>query len=98
MRHKVRCLDETGFEMHYQFHMIVCLCHPTSDRDVDAIIDDGARTVEEISRRCGAGTGCGACVEELRERLNAKGAGGCGRDCGSGRDLATDLVSVRVTR
>jgi bacterioferritin-associated ferredoxin len=92
-------LDETGFEMHYQFHMIVCLCHPTSDRDVDAIIDDGARTVEEISRRCGAGTGCGACVEELRERLNAKGASGCGRDCNSGhRDLAADLVSVRVTR
>ena len=79
--------------------MIVCLCHPTSDRDVDAIIDDGARTVEEISRRCGAGTGCGACVEELRERLVAKGASACGRDCSAGhRDLATDLVSVRVTR
>jgi bacterioferritin-associated ferredoxin len=79
--------------------MIVCLCHPTSDRDVDAIIDDGARTVEEISRRCGAGTGCGACVEELRERLLQKGASGCGRDCNAeSRDLATDLVSVRVTR
>jgi bacterioferritin-associated ferredoxin len=86
--------------MHYQFHVIVCMCHPTSDRDVDAIIDDGARTVEEISRRCGAGTGCGACVDELRERLVAKGAtGGCGRDCGAEhRDLATDLVSVRVNR
>jgi len=79
--------------------MIVCMCHPTSDRDVDAIIDDGARTVEEISRRCGAGTGCGACVEELRERLNAKGASSCGRDCSTEhRDLATDLVALRVTR
>ncbi|HEY5944829.1 MAG TPA: (2Fe-2S)-binding protein [Kofleriaceae bacterium] len=79
--------------------MIVCMCHPTSDRDVDAIIDDGARTVEEISRRCGAGTGCGACVDELRERLVAKGASGCGRDCASeSRDLATDLVTVRVSR
>jgi bacterioferritin-associated ferredoxin len=86
--------------MHYQFQMIVCMCHPTSDRDVDAIIDDGARTVEEISRRCGAGTGCGACVGELRERLAAKGAGGasdCNRDCTSDR-LASDLVSVRLTR
>jgi len=83
--------------MHYQFQMIVCMCHPTSDRDVDAIIDDGARTVEEISRRCGAGTGCGACVEELRERLVAKGAGGCGRDCSS--DLRdTNLVALRTTR
>ena len=79
--------------------MIVCMCHPTSDRDVDAIIDDGARTVEEISRRCGAGTGCGACIEELRERLVAKGAAGCGRDCGSDlRDSSTELVPVRLTR
>ena len=81
--------------MHYQFQMIVCMCHPTSDRDVDAIIDDGARTVEEISRRCGAGTGCGACVDELRERLAAKGAGGCSRDCANEhRDADVQLVSA----
>ncbi|MGE5181114.1 MAG: bacterioferritin-associated ferredoxin [Acidobacteriota bacterium] len=66
--------------------MIVCLCHPTSDRDVDAIIDEGARSVEDIGRRCGAGTGCGSCVEELRDRLAAKG---CTRDC------AADVVPLR---
>jgi bacterioferritin-associated ferredoxin len=66
--------------------MIVCLCHPTSDRDVDSIIDDGARSVEEIGRRCGAGTGCGTCVDELRDRLAAKG---CARDC------AADVVPLR---
>lgn len=82
--------------MHYQIHnMIVCLCHPTSDRDVDAIIDDGARTVEEISRRCGAGTGCGACVGEIRERLQAKGGGACNRDCASDL-ISPDLVTVRA--
>jgi bacterioferritin-associated ferredoxin len=69
--------------------MLVCLCYPTSERAVDALIDDGARTVEDISRRCGAGTGCGACVEELRDRLASKGAGSCARDC------ASDLVSLR---
>jgi bacterioferritin-associated ferredoxin len=86
--------------MHYQIHqMIVCMCHPTSDRDVDAIIDDGARTVEDIGRRCGAGTGCGACLDELRERLLAKGAGGCSRDCaGEHRDASNTLVAVRTTR
>ena len=94
----MRCLDVFGFEMHYQFQMIVCMCHPISDRDVDAIIDDGARTVEEISRRCGAGTGCGACVEELRERLVAKGAG-CSRDCAQEhRDASSELVAVRLAR
>ena len=70
--------------------MIVCLCHPTSDRDVNAIIDDGARTVEEIGRRCGAGTGCGACVGELRDMLQAKGAGSCPRDQ---QGLQPDLIS-----
>jgi bacterioferritin-associated ferredoxin len=51
------------------FNMLVCLCHPTTDRDVDAAIDDGARTVNDLARRCGAGTGCGGCLEELRDRL-----------------------------
>jgi bacterioferritin-associated ferredoxin len=69
--------------------VIVCSCFPASDRDIDALIDDGARTVEEIQRKCGAGTGCGSCMTELRERLATRGANGCGRDC------ASDLVSVR---
>jgi len=69
--------------------MIVCVCHPTSDRDLDAVIDDGARSVEEIGRRCGAGTGCGSCLGDLRDRLVARGAN-CGlRDCGA------DLVPIR---
>ncbi|MBX3162410.1 MAG: (2Fe-2S)-binding protein [Deltaproteobacteria bacterium] len=72
--------------------MLICLCHPTSDRDLDAVIDNGATTVQEIGQRCGAGTGCGACVEDLRDRLNAKGVNGCPRDC------APDLVSLRSTR
>lgn len=69
--------------------VLVCLCHPANERDIDAAIDDGARTVQEIGRKCGAGTGCGACVDELRDRLAAKGANSCPRDCSS------DLVSVR---
>ena len=72
--------------------MLICLCHPTSDRDLDAVIDDGARTIQEIGQRCGAGTGCGACVDDLRDRLASKGANGCSRDC------AQDLVSLRPTR
>jgi bacterioferritin-associated ferredoxin len=84
-------LDGTGFEKHYQTQgiVLVCLCYPTSDRDLDAVIDDGARTVQEIGQQCGAGTGCGACVDELRSRLISRGANGCPRDC------APDLVSLR---
>jgi bacterioferritin-associated ferredoxin len=72
--------------------VLICLCHATSDRELDAVIDDGARTVQEIGRRCGAGTGCGACVDELRDRLHSRGANDCPRDC------ASDLVSLRSTR
>ncbi|MCE9573049.1 MAG: (2Fe-2S)-binding protein [Deltaproteobacteria bacterium] len=49
--------------------MIVCSCFATSERDVDATIRDGADSVDAIGERCGAGTGCGACREELAERL-----------------------------
>jgi bacterioferritin-associated ferredoxin len=72
--------------------VLVCICHPTSERDLDAVIDDGARTVQEVGQRCGAGTGCGACLEDLRGRLASRGANGCPRDC------ASDLMSLRSTR
>jgi bacterioferritin-associated ferredoxin len=92
-------LDGTAFESHYQLqNMIVCMCHPTSDRDVDAVIDEGARTVEDIGRRCGAGTGCGACIDDLRERLSQRGAAGCSRECdrAPADEDAAQLVAIRA--
>lgn len=68
--------------------MLVCLCHPTSDRDVDQAIDEGATTVAELGERCGAGTGCGACVQELKERLGA-------RACGALSDCPSALTQLR---
>ncbi len=58
--------------------MIVCLCYGKSERDVDAVIRDGAESVEAVGDRCGAGTGCGACVEEIAQRLGCARGGGCG--------------------
>jgi bacterioferritin-associated ferredoxin len=72
--------------------VLICICHPTSERELDAVIDDGARTVQEIGQRCGAGTGCGSCLEDLRDRLGSRGVNGCPRDC------AGDLVSLRSAR
>jgi len=69
--------------------VLVCICHPASEREIDAVIDDGARTVQEVGQKCGAGTGCGACVDEIRDRLTSKGSNSCPRDC------ASDLVSIR---
>ena len=58
--------------------MILCLCHGKSERDVDETIRAGADSVEAVGDRCGAGTGCGMCVEEIAQRLGCNRGGGCG--------------------
>jgi len=89
--------------------MLVCLCHPLSSGELEQLVEDGADSVEEIGRRCGAGTGCGACVEELAEaiveqREDPEGVGRaaralCERLMPIGRSdrprCSTGLVSVR---
>lgn len=42
-----------------------CICHAVTVDQVETTILAGARTVEEVGDRCGAGTGCGSCVERL---------------------------------
>ena len=49
--------------------MIVCLCANVSERELVETISAGASTVKEVGRRCGAGTGCGACKPLIRECL-----------------------------
>ena len=41
--------------------MYVCLCRAVTDRTLSRAVADGARTVEELAARTGAGTSCGAC-------------------------------------
>jgi bacterioferritin-associated ferredoxin len=49
--------------------MIVCVCANVSERKLRTVIADGATTMKEIERRCGAGAGCGACRPLVRECL-----------------------------
>ncbi len=49
--------------------MIVCVCAGISERKLRAVVADGATTLKQIERRCGAGAGCGACRPLLRECL-----------------------------
>jgi len=53
--------------------VIVCLCRGISEREIVEAIRCGARTFEDVTRRCtGAGTHCGTCrpfIEEHLERL-----------------------------
>jgi len=49
--------------------MYLCLCRSVSDRTARALIKEGVCSVPELMRRTGAGSGCGACVEDLARCL-----------------------------
>lgn len=49
--------------------LYACICAAVPKTQVEATILAGARTVDEISDRCGAGTGCGTCVHRLAKLL-----------------------------
>ena len=51
--------------------MYVCICFAVSDIELTGVIADGARTEEEVGDACGAGTGCGNCLERICDRLRA---------------------------
>jgi bacterioferritin-associated ferredoxin len=51
--------------------MFVCHCRAVSDGAILGCIAEGACDVDEIGRRCGAGTGCGGCRSALAQLLAA---------------------------
>lgn len=60
--------------------MIVCVCRAVSDRTVTQAIAEGASSVEDLGKRCGAGTSCGMCLDELSSMLRTRGRSQAG-DC-----------------
>lgn len=46
--------------------MIACHCKVVSDRDINAAIAAGARTVAAVCRATGAGQDCGTCVFSVK--------------------------------
>lgn len=60
--------------------MIVCVCANVSERQLRAVVADGATTLREVQRRCDAGAGCGACRDAIRA---------CIRECRAEAEIAT---------
>ena len=60
--------------------MVLCICQSVTDREVDAAIREGARSLAEVSRACGAGTDCGCCQGVIEQRLERACSGACA-DC-----------------
>jgi bacterioferritin-associated ferredoxin len=49
---------------------LVCLCEGVSERRVRRAVEQGAASLEEIGRRCGAGTSCLSCHPTLEDVLH----------------------------
>jgi bacterioferritin-associated ferredoxin len=49
--------------------MYVCICRRVSDTELRNTIATGAQNLDEVGQRCGAGTDCGACHEEIADFL-----------------------------
>ncbi len=52
--------------------MYVCLCKAVSNRTIRRCVSEGARTVDEVGRRCGAGTVCGTCRPDIEAIVEAE--------------------------
>jgi bacterioferritin-associated ferredoxin len=53
--------------------MYVCICHRVRECEVRSVIDGGARTEDAVGDACGAGTGCGTCVERIVDLIDEAG-------------------------
>ncbi len=60
--------------------MILCICQSVTDRDVDAAIRGGARSVAAVTRACGAARDCGGCRPAIERRIESAGESACA-DC-----------------
>jgi len=46
-----------------------CTCLAVRDHEVIEVIDSGARTVDEVTAACAAGSDCGSCVPTIEAFL-----------------------------
>jgi bacterioferritin-associated ferredoxin len=56
--------------------LYVCICYGVTEHDVRDEIACGARDVEAVASRCGAGTSCGSCVDRICSMLRENDAAG----------------------
>ena len=50
--------------------MYVCICARVRECELRNAIQTGARTEETVGDACGAGTGCGSCLERICDLID----------------------------
>ena len=51
--------------------MYVCICNAVTDSAIRQAVNEGARSLRDLSARTGCSTQCGRCVPVAREVLDA---------------------------
>ena len=69
IRATIPCIGSLGHQCTGKL-MIICICHRVSERDIDNAVSEGAGSLCQLNERLRVGTGCGACVEHVRDCLN----------------------------
>ncbi len=49
--------------------MLMCLCYGISCHEIKKIVQGGVITTEGVQKECNAGTGCGCCLEALKQMV-----------------------------
>jgi bacterioferritin-associated ferredoxin len=65
--------------------MIVCLCKGVSSHTILAEVRRGNCSVKGIAHACQAGTGCGACLQQIRELIQVGGSNARPHSDGNGQ-------------
>lgn len=50
--------------------MILCACNALREAQIDDAIAAGAASADEVHHRCGAHPQCGACRDEIEDRID----------------------------
>jgi len=54
--------------------LYVCICARVRENEVRSVIKHGARCEDSVGDACGAGTGCGSCIERICDLIKEESA------------------------
>ncbi|MFI5906190.1 bacterioferritin-associated ferredoxin [Dactylosporangium sp. NPDC051541] len=52
--------------------MYVCICHRVRECEIRRVVQAGARSEDAVGDECGAGTGCGTCLDRIADLIDAE--------------------------
>ena len=52
--------------------MYVCICSRVRECEIRRVIRAGAHTEDAVGDECGAGTGCGTCLDRVADLIEAE--------------------------